>query len=140
MNLSRTLTGARIAIIEDDTLLRESLALFLRARGCQVKAFESAEDACRTGNLGDYDAVISDYLLPGENGISLLRRARKASKHPVTILITAYAKADLAEEMRRAGIDAFIPKPFSAEELESALQRLIDRGDAVNNGLSKADV
>jgi DNA-binding response OmpR family regulator len=135
------LTGARIAIIEDDTLLRESLSLFLRARRCQVKAFESAEDACRTGNLGDYDAVISDYLLPGENGISLLRRARRASKHPVTILITAYPKADLTtEEMRRAGIDAFIPKPFSAEELESALRRLIDRGETDNNGIHEAGV
>jgi len=126
MKLSRKLTGARIAIIEDDTLLRESLALFLRARGCQVNAFGSAEDAGRTGNLDGYDAVISDYLLPGENGISVLRRARESSENLVTILITAYAKADLAEEMRRAGIDAFLPKPFSTEELESALQRMID--------------
>lgn len=140
MKPSRILTGARIAIIEDDTLLRESMEFFLREKGCRVKTFESAEDACRNGNLADCDAVISDYLLPGENGISLLRRVRETSKHPVTILITAYSIAELAEEIGRAGIDAFIPKPFSAEELEIALHRLIGRGETANDGFPEAGV
>ena len=140
MDTSRKMTGRKIAIVEDDLLLREALTIFLKAKGCQVKSFETAEDAAREGNLAGYDAVISDYLLPAENGISFLRRVREASSSAVTVLITAYPKEELEEAARLAGIDAFIPKPFTAEKLAGELQQLIDRRKADGDGLTEAGV
>ncbi len=137
MDTTRKQTGLKVAIVEDDVLLREALTIYLRARGCQVTSFENAEDAVRKGNLGDYDAVISDYLLPAENGISFLRRVREASNTVVAILITAYPKEELEEAARQAGIDAFFAKPFSPEELSSELQRLTGRGKTDDDGFTE---
>ena len=122
------LSGIHVAIVEDDAPLRESLALFLRVKGCHVEAFGSSEDAGDARKLGQFDIVISDYVLPGEDGLSLLRRVREASKTVITVLVTAHGNRDFPEETRRAGIDAYIKKPFSTEELEGVLLRLTGKG------------
>jgi DNA-binding response OmpR family regulator len=122
------LSGIRVAIVEDDAPLRESLSLFLRVKGCRVETFGSAEDVGDAGKLGGFGIVISDFRLPGEDGLSLLRRVREASKTVITILVTAHGNKDFPEKTERAGIDGYIPKPFSTEELESTLLRLTGKG------------
>jgi DNA-binding response OmpR family regulator len=122
------LAGIQIAIVEDDPLLRESIALFLRVKGCRVETFGSAEEAGDAGKLGGFGIVISDFLLPGEDGLSLLRKVREASSTVVTVLVTAYGNKDFPEKTERAGIDGYIPKPFKTEELEGTLLRLTGKG------------
>lgn len=122
------LSGIHVAIVEDDAPLRESLALFLRVKGCRVEAFGSSEDAGGARKLGGFDIVISAFLLPGEDGLSLLRRVRKASRTVITVLVTAPGSRDFPGETRRAGIDAYIAKPFPTEELEGVLLRLTGMG------------
>lgn len=128
MDKDAGLNGARIALIEDDRLLRSSLELFLRIRGVIVEAFECAEDAIPVVSLKGFDAVISDFLLPGENGLLVLLRARQASETVGTILITAYGTSTISEEARQAGVDILLSKPFTTIELESALHRAIGKG------------
>jgi len=123
-----TLEGMRVVIVEDDAPLRESLALFLRLKGCRVETFGSAEDAGDVGRLGEFGVVISDFLLPGEDGFSFLSRVHKASKTVATVLVTACRDRDFPEETRQAGIDSYIPKPLTTEALEGALHRLIGGG------------
>jgi len=118
----------QIAIVEDDPSLRESLALFLRVKGCRVEEFGSSEDAGDSRKLGEFGIVISAFQLPGEDGLSLLRRVREASKTVILVLVTALGNRDFPEETRRAGIDAYIAKPFSTEELEGALLLLTGKG------------
>ncbi len=122
------LSGVRVAIVEDDAALRGSLAFFLQVKGCRVEVFGSAEDAGDVRKLGGFGIVISNFLLPGEDGFSLLRRVREASKNVITVLVTAHGNRDFPEETRRAGIDSFITKPFSTEELEGVLLRLTRKG------------
>jgi two-component system phosphate regulon response regulator OmpR len=122
------LSGITVAIVEDDAPLRESLSLFLRVKGCRVVAFGSSEDAGDAGALSGFGIVISDFLLPGEDGLSLLRRVREASETVITVLVTAHGNRDFPEETRRAGIDAYIAKPFSTEELEGVLLLLTAKG------------
>ncbi|MBI5576276.1 MAG: response regulator [Deltaproteobacteria bacterium] len=121
--------------MEDDEALREAIALYLREKGCFVENFACVEDASSAGGLELYDAVISDYLLPGEDGLSFLRRVRETSKNVFTILITAFAAWDLSEDAMLAGVDIFIPKPFSALELDSALQRMAERRESEDGDL-----
>lgn len=130
------LAGARIAIVEDDALLLESLALFLRVNGCHVDTFGSAEEAMESFRDKWPDIVISDNLLPGENGLSLLRRIREASRSSGTVLITGQARMEVRMEVQEAGIDCFLQKPFSTKELESALLRIIDCGMISSTGPS----
>lgn len=125
-------TGKRVAVVEDDQLLCDSLALFLRVKGCEVETFGSAKEARDAGSFRRFDVVISDFLLPGENGIALLRRVREESETAITILITAYRGKELPEEASRSGVVAVLYKPFSKVELEDTLQRLIERKEAGN--------
>lgn len=132
------MAGIHVAIVEDDALLRDSLALFLRVKGCRVGTFGSAEEAGDAGKLGGFGVVISDLMLPGEDGLSLLRRVRQASKTVITVLVTAYGNKDVPEKMERAGIDGYISKPFSTEELESTLLRLTGKGRGGNPAVLEA--
>ena len=132
------LAGERVAIVEDDTSLRVSFALFLRVKGCRVETFGCAEEAGDARTLGEFGIVISDFLLPGEDGISLLRRVREASKTVITILVTAHGNRDFPEETRRAGIDACVAKPISSEALEGVLLRLTGKGRGGGQALLEA--
>ena len=133
-----TLAGVRIAVIEDDITLRESLAIFLRVKGCLVETFGCAEDAIGAVVLGKFGVVISDFILPGEDGISVLRRARGASKTVATMLISGQVSMELWEKTRLAGIDSFLPKPFSTVELEDTLQQMIDKGCGKSGDIPEA--
>lgn len=126
------MVGIRVAIVEDDPLLRESLAVFLRLKGCRVETFGSAEDAGDAGKLGGFGVVISDLMLPGEDGRSLLRRVHAASRAVKTVLVSAHGNMGFPEETRRAGIDGYIEKPISTEELERMLLRLSGKGRGGN--------
>ena len=130
------MTGVRVAIVEDDALLRESLALFLRVKGCRVETFGSAEDAGDARRLGGFDVVISNFPLPGEDGLSLLRRIHEAAKSVITVLVTTPGNKDFPEEARGAGIDGYIAKPFSTAELECMLLRLTGKGRGGSQAIS----
>lgn len=122
------LAGTKAAIIEDDALLCRSMALFLLVRGARVETYASAEEAGDAVIRGGFDLVISGYLLPGENGLSFLRRVREASATAGTVLIASRAGKDLPKEAADAGIDSFLSKPFSTKELEAALSRILEGG------------
>ena len=113
--------GARIAIIEDDASLRDALVFFLRVKGWSVDAFESGEESFGVMNWGDFTAVISDFVLVRENGLSVLRRVKDASDKVVTVLITTYPGADVSAQAKSEGVDRILYKPFSTMELVESL-------------------
>jgi len=117
-----------MAIVENDPLLRESLALFFRARGWVVETYQSAEDSAGALDGARFDAVICNFLLPGEDGLSVLRRVREECGTVVTVLMTSHAVQGLEEDRMRTGVDGILPKPFSTEELEGTLKRMLERG------------
>jgi DNA-binding NtrC family response regulator len=125
MRLYENLRGLRIAVIEDDTLLRDSLVLFFHAKGCVVAGFADAEAAMESFKKESPDIVISDYIMPGPDGMELLRRVGQLHPAALRVLITGHPSSNLTREVKQAGIDDFILKPFSVDELENALRRLI---------------
>ena len=136
--MRRRLVGAKIAIIEDDVLFGRSMALFLQVRGARVETYTSAEEAGDAVLRGGFDLVISGYLLPGENGLSFLRRVREASAAAGTVLIASRAGKDLPKEASDAGIDSFLAKPFSTMELVEALTRTGEGGETGSKGIFEA--
>ena len=65
MDLYRILRKMKILLIDDDEWIRDSLALFMEAEGCHLKACESAEEAWDALKQQPYDIIIADYRLPG---------------------------------------------------------------------------
>jgi len=113
----------KVCIVENDELLRDSMVLFFRTKGCRVQAFGSAEEVLPVIGSWTPDIVICDHGLPGMDGLKLLSRFGADHPDTVKILISAHPSARLAEEARRAGVDEYLLKPFSIEEIERTLSR-----------------
>jgi two-component system phosphate regulon response regulator OmpR len=125
---NRAPVGSRIAIIENDVPLREALVLFLRVKGWSVDTFGSGEEAAGIVKWEDFAVVVSDFVLPGEDGLSVLRRVKEASDKVVTILITIYPGDEVSAKAKSAGIDRILFKPFSTMELVESLTAITENG------------
>src|SRR5512140_263622 len=118
--------GSRVASIEDDVHVREALVLFLRVKGWSVDTFGSGEEAAGVVKWGDFAAVICNFVLSGEDGLSVLRRVREASDKIVTVLITTYPGGDVSAKAESEGVDRILFKPISTMELVESLRAMTE--------------
>jgi DNA-binding response OmpR family regulator len=118
------ISGMNVLIAEDDLDSRELLAWVLQKVGYQVVSTQNGEEAWEAYQLGRFHVVISDLLMPGIDGLELVRRIRahKQPRYTYVILITALiGKKDYLDGMG-AGADDFITKPFDPDELKARLR------------------
>lgn len=109
-------SDTHVLVIDDDDRIRDLLAKYLGRAGYRVSSAKDAADA-RAKMAGiEYDLLIVDVMMPGEDGVSLVADLRGYSDIPV-ILLTALG--DPAHRIRglKAGADDYLPKPFEPEEL-----------------------
>jgi DNA-binding response OmpR family regulator len=116
----------RILIVDDDARLFELLESYLAQNGIVA---EPARDGVRALSLlsaGGYDAVLLDIMMPGMDGLSVLRKLREASDLPVIMLT---AKGDETDRVvgLELGADDYLPKPFSPRELLARLRAVVRR-------------
>jgi len=104
----------RLFLIEDDPLVREYLSLSFQRKGCQVTAFDNAEEALKILCSQNCNAILCDYELPGMNGIEFFWKVSESSPDVIRILMTGYKSTEACKEARKAGIDEFIEKPFTS--------------------------
>ena len=116
----------KILLVDDDEWIRDSLSVFFEAEGCNLLTFETAEEGMEAVKKQAYDIVISDYKLPGMDGLEFLRRVKKKQPQTFEILITAYANCEIAKEAKEIGVKDIIPKPFTSEDVETSLARIIE--------------
>lgn len=107
----------RLLIVEDELTLCESLKRVLMREGYQVDAVDSAETALTNIRETSYDLVITDIVLPGIDGIELLRRIKEGYPEQLVIVITAYASIETAVSALRAGAYDYVIKPIIHEEI-----------------------
>lgn len=114
-----------ILLVDDDESIRTSMTYFFQKKTRRFSAVPSAEAAMTLlQQESDWDAVISDFKLPGMDGLEFLRRIKHRLPGTKTALITAYASMDVVTDALRAGIHDFIPKPFKAGMVADAIQRM----------------
>ena len=116
-----------ILVVDDDRLQLETLRRGLRTKGYQVLEALSAEEALARfshSNMNKIDLVLSDYVMPGLNGIELLKRIRENHGSLPVILMTAYGEKDLVIEALRNRCDSFIEKPFTLDQLMQEIERV----------------
>ncbi|QNK01270.1 response regulator transcription factor [Dyella telluris] len=117
----------RIAVLEDDTQLRECILLpGLRYFGFQVTGSGNAAELYRNMLAASYDIVVLDIGLPGEDGISILKHLRSMSNIGV-VMLTANADVNDQLESLREGADAFLKKPVDIHILAATLHSLARR-------------
>lgn len=117
---------ANILIIDDDEELNEMLSEYLHPEGFDVSAVLRGDHGAKQALAGKWDAIILDIMLPGMNGIEVLRTIRSQSLVPVLMLT---AKGDDVDRILglEMGADDYLPKPFNPRELVARLRAILRR-------------
>ncbi|MDQ0068718.1 two-component system OmpR family response regulator [Variovorax boronicumulans] len=123
-------TPARVLVIEDDDDLRDTLLRYLRGVGMLARGLESAEGLDTELARQDFDAVVCDVNLPGEDGFSVLARLRSRSAMRI-VMLTARGMANDRLHGLGLGADYYLVKPVNLRELEMVLHNLLQRSQEV---------
>jgi DNA-binding response OmpR family regulator len=125
----------RIALIEDDNLMREWLGRSLTTRGYKVERFRRAEDALPTLCDDTPDAVVTDVRMPGMSGIELGRLLRSRGIEVPLVFMTADASESLGVDALEIGVRRLLRKPFSdLSELWAAVEDAVAESISNPNG------
>ena len=117
--------GLRALIAEDEAPIREALASLLSDEGYEVVTARDADEALGHLASADFDVVISDLVMPGGGGARVLAAVRQLPDRPAVMLVTGMLKADIAQQLSELGADAFLQKPFDAEDVLGALDKVV---------------
>jgi FixJ family two-component response regulator len=118
----------RVAVIDDDESVRESLPDLLRQFGYAAMAFGSAEEFLRSERRLDFHCLILDIAMPGMSGPELHRELATRGETLPVIFITGHADTGMRSTLRNQGAVDVLIKPFSAEDLLSALKAALPPG------------
>ena len=113
-------------VVDDELIVRESLAAWLEKEGAAVDRAESGEQALdlMEGNL--YDILFVDVRIPGMGGFGLLERVKQFFPTTVVVIITAYGTVEHAVEAMKLGANDFLVKPFDPEGLGLLVAKLLE--------------
>ncbi len=132
----------RLLYVEDEPALLQVTAKRLKAEGYGVDACMDGEEALDFIEMTDYDAIILDIMLPGRDGLSILRQMRAQGNHTPVLLLTA--RDTIADRVAGldTGADDYLVKPFSFEELSARIRVLLRRTaqDTASSLLTAADL
>jgi putative nucleotidyltransferase with HDIG domain len=121
------MANERILIVDDEDMIRDLCFQILSAEGYTVTTMSSGEAALEELRRGSTDLLITDIKMPGMDGLELFERVRKLNPDIVTVFITGHGTIDTAIESLMRGVEGFVLKPFTQEELLNAVDRAITR-------------
>lgn len=117
----------RILIVEDEKLLADSLAYLLESKGFETEVVYDGESGAQYAELGIYDLLILDVLMPGLDGFELTRRIRAKRCSTPILMLTAKSEIEDRIEGLNAGADYYLTKPFDTRELLACINALLRR-------------
>ena len=134
-----------IFVIDDDKMLRDTLALGLRKNNFNVICAESAESATQILNRISVDAIVLDRMMAGQDGLSFLNQIRRAGNKTPVIMLTALSGSENAIAGLSTGANDYMTKPFQLQELILRINNIINQQtpkqslNTLPNGLSFVD-
>ncbi|WP_110654701.1 response regulator [Salinicola halimionae] len=115
-----------ILVVDDDTELLELMARFFDRHGIAIQVATSGREMDKKLSTGQFDLIILDIMLPGEDGITLCRRIRSHSNIPV-IMLTAVSETPERVVGLEVGADDYVTKPFDPRELLARVRAILRR-------------
>lgn len=128
----------RVLVVDDESGIRDMIALFLRRQGFEVQTAADGSSALEFLRAGDYFLVITDVNMPGLSGLELLSEVKELDAAGSTnggnesadtdvIIVTGRSRENVAVEALRRGAYDYFRKPFSFDEMSFTLKRLLER-------------
>src|SRR5438067_280427 len=118
-------TVAHVLIVDDEPLIRETLAEYLEPEGFAVTVSGTGEEALQLAAARRFDVALCDMQLPGMDGLEVLERLLKISPQTFVVLITAYATVENAVEAFQRGAHDYLMKPILLNEVVNKIRRLL---------------
>ncbi|CAD0183223.1 Transcriptional regulatory protein CusR [Ruegeria sp. THAF57] len=117
----------RLLIVEDDEDTREFIAKGFGEEGYVVEQAADGREGLYHATDGGFDAIVLDRMLPGLDGLSLIRSLRAAGLKTPVLMLTAMSAVDERVKGLRSGADDYLVKPFSFQELHARIEALLRR-------------
>jgi DNA-binding response OmpR family regulator len=117
----------RILVVEDDAKIASFVMKGLKQSGFAVDHAAEGGEGLQQARSGSYDAMVLDLMLPGIDGLSILRKVRQEGIRSPVIILSARASVDDRIKGLQAGGDDYLTKPFAFSELLARIQALIRR-------------
>jgi DNA-binding NtrC family response regulator len=119
------LSSCHVLVVDDEPLIRETLAEYLGQEGLTVTTAGDGEEALQLAAGQRFDVVLCDVQLPGMDGLELLERLLKISPQTFVLLITAYATVENAVEAFQRGAHDYLMKPIILDEVLNKIRHLL---------------
>jgi two-component system response regulator AtoC len=129
-------TQAKILVVDDEAIVRESLHDWLSDAGYRVLTAENGSQALEIIEKDRPAVAIADLVMPGMDGIELMKRTKELAAATDFIIITAYGSIPTAVAAVRAGAYDYIEKPFSPERVELLIEKLSERQRLVEENIT----
>ncbi len=128
--------GIKVLVVEDYFINQELILAILEHMQCEVDIAEDGEKALNLYEIGDYDLILMDILLPQKDGLEITQEIRKregGKKHSIIIALTANSSPEDMDKCLNAGMDDYLCKPMEASKLEEKMLKFFsDKAIALN--------
>ena len=131
MDSFEKLKNKKTLLVDDDGLIRDSLTMAFLSRGCNIRTVESAEKGIEVMRQEQFDIIVSDFKLPGMNGMEFFKAAGMSQTGSVNVLISGNVRENDLIDMECLGIHEFVEKPFTVMGLADTLAGLLE-GQTIN--------
>jgi DNA-binding NtrC family response regulator len=125
-----------VLVVDDEAVIRDTLAEFLTAEGFAVKTAATGEAGVRLAEAGGFDVALCDLHLPGMDGLEVLDRLAAVSPDTAVVLVTAYGTVETAVEAFQKGAADYLMKPVILGEVATKVRRLVAQRDVVRENRS----
>jgi DNA-binding NtrC family response regulator len=126
----------KLLVVDDEDIVRESLCDWLSSVGYKILTAKCAEEALEIIKLKKVKIMIADLIMPGINGIELMKKARDIVPTISTVIITAHGTIQTAITAMREGAYDFIEKPFCPEKVELIIRNLVEHHNLLEENIS----
>jgi DNA-binding NtrC family response regulator len=117
-----------VLVVDDEVVLCQSVEKILKRKGHKVEAVTTVADALRGLDAGNrYDLIIADLMMPQAGGLELLSAVKASWPELPVLIITGFSSIASAVESTKLGAAGYLPKPFTPDELEQAVNEVLFR-------------
>ena len=115
----------RILVVEDEQTLREGITTAFRDKGWEVTEAADGDEAIRSLEADLFDVLVTDVMMPGRNGMDVLRHCRMVNESTACLIMTAHGTVESAVQAMKTGAYDYVQKPFGLEELEMKVEKAL---------------
>ena len=128
-----------ILLIEDDSILNETIVNYLKIKGNKLTSLDDGGDAIKVIDKSNFDLYIIDINIPQINGLEIVKYIRQKDLQTPIIMITASMELANVKSAYRNGCDDYLKKPFYLEELEIRINKLMGKKTVQNSLIQISD-